>query len=55
MGMPEYKKHIGSAKHKRNMSILTKKRSRGDKSVVDYREEFDDELKALCAQRDQQK
>ncbi|XP_056620301.1 uncharacterized protein znf106b [Triplophysa dalaica] len=54
-GMPEYKKHIGTANHKTNMSILTKRRSDNDKSAVDYREEFDYELKALCDQRDLQK
>ncbi|KAA0708646.1 hypothetical protein E1301_Tti008100 [Triplophysa tibetana] len=54
MGICEYKKHIGTAIHKINMAILKKRRSDNDKSAVDYREEFDDELKALCTQRDLQ-
>lgn len=55
MGIHAYKKHIGTSDHKTNMSILKKKSSDGDKSAFDYGEEFDDELKALCAQREQQK
>lgn len=54
MGLQEYKKHIRTVYHKNRMSILTKTTSDDDKSTVDYSAEFDNELKALCAQRDQQ-
>ncbi|XP_057209314.1 uncharacterized protein znf106b isoform X1 [Triplophysa rosa] len=55
MGLKDFKKHIGTFNHKYKMAILTEKRSYDDKSTMDYSDEVDDELKALCAQRDQQK
>ncbi|XP_026146908.1 uncharacterized protein znf106b isoform X2 [Carassius auratus] len=52
-GMAAFKKHISTEHHKRKLSDLTKNRKLG-KYTLDYSVEFN-ELKDLCAQRDQEK
>nr|XP_055041322.1 uncharacterized protein znf106b isoform X2 [Misgurnus anguillicaudatus] len=53
VGVKEYKKHSETPHHKYKMSLLNRKTD-DEKRCIDYGVELDDELKALCAQRDQQ-
>ncbi|XP_065113088.1 uncharacterized protein znf106b isoform X3 [Paramisgurnus dabryanus] len=53
VGVKEYKKHSETPHHKYKMFLLNRKTD-DEKRCIDYGVELDDELKALCAQRDQQ-
>lgn len=51
-GMAEFKVHVGTLYHEYMLFELRK--ITADGKTVDYSAEIDDELRALCVQRDQQ-
>lgn len=51
-GMEQFKQHVGTLYHKYMLFELQK--ITADGKPVDYNAEIDDELRALCHQRDQQ-